>query len=155
MQPVQANKAHRHRRSSRRPRAVARFSNTRALLGGHDMGAEQRSLGAEPAKQAFIKRYSKCRQVTSRHLPQRVFSVVLGSLLHDFARPLHTHMCVPRKDMCVFPAHTHTHTHTCAFPDYAAGYVGFGQKRPRDFIRATRKERRCSAAECGFGRLRA
>ena len=30
MQPVQANKAHRHRRSSRRPREVSRFLNARA-----------------------------------------------------------------------------------------------------------------------------
>ena len=39
-----------------------------------------------------------------------------------------------------------------------AALAGFGQKRPRDFIRATRKERRCFAAECGpdpFGHTRA
>ena len=116
MQPVQANKAHRHRRSSRRPRAVARFSNARALLGGHDTGAEQRSLGAEPAKRAFIKRYSKCRQVTSRHLRQRVFSVVLGSLYMILLDPC-THICVFPAQTCVCSPHAHmcvprTHTHT-------------------------------------------
>ena len=39
-----------------------------------------------------------------------------------------------------------------------AALAGFGQKRPWDFIRATRKERRGFAAECGpdpFGHTRA
>ena len=59
------------------------------------------------------RRYSKCRQVTSKHLLQRVFRVNFHCVC-----VAHTHVCFPAHTHVCFSAHTHVcsraHTHVCS-----------------------------------------
>ena len=85
------------------------------------------------------RRYSKCRQVTSKHLLQRVFRANFHCIC--VAHLAHTHMCVPcthirvlsRTHTCVF-SHTHMCVSECRLGSvlqhkraetmkYATGYV--------------------------------
>ena len=70
------------------------------------------------------RRYSKCRQVTSKHLLQRVFHANFHCIC--VAHLAHTHMCVPcaHTYVCCL-AHTRvcSRTHTCVFPECRLGSV--------------------------------